>query len=56
MERKDWAVVGLNVALAVGLCALLGLGRVTWDQFIVGLGLLAAPSALAKRSTGDAGK
>lgn len=44
MSKRDIAVVGLNAALLVGLCVLLGVERISWEQFLVGLGLLGAPS------------
>lgn len=49
MTKKDISVLVLNGILLVGLCVLVGLGRVTWEQFLVGLGLLLAPSALGGR-------
>lgn len=52
MKRKDIVVVGLNAVLIVGLCVLVGIGRVTWEQFLAGLGLLLAPSAVGGRHAG----
>lgn len=54
MNNRDWAVVVLNALLLVGLCALLGVGRVSWDQFLIGLGLLGAPSAASLLRRGRA--
>ncbi len=45
MEKKDYVVAALNGLLAVGLVALMAIGRITWEQLLIGLGLLATPSA-----------
>lgn len=50
MMKKDVVVIALNGALAVGLCVLVGLGKVSWEQFLGGLGLLLAPSAFGARA------
>lgn len=46
MDPKDYVVVALNIVLAAGLIALVFAGRITWEQFLVGIGLLAMPSGL----------
>jgi hypothetical protein len=45
MNTKQILVIAGNLALAVGILVLVGLGRITWPEGLAGLGLLAFPSA-----------
>lgn len=45
MSKENLVVVG-NVVLVVGLGVLLGLGKIDWQQFAAGVGLLLAPSVV----------
>lgn len=47
MTKENIVLVG-NLALAGGLLVLVGLGKLDWEQALVGIGLLAVPSALQR--------
>ena len=38
--------IALNALALVGLLVALNLGKVSWEQFLAGLGLLLVPSAV----------
>lgn len=44
MNTSKILIIAGNLVLALGLIVLLGLGRITWEQFGAGLALLAFPS------------
>lgn len=49
MQRKDRAVISISVVVATGLLVLLAMGRITWEQCLIGLGLLGLPSVASIR-------
>lgn len=47
IDTKKLTIV-LNTVLAAGLLVLMGLGKVTWQEVLAGLGFLLVPSVVQR--------
>ena len=45
MNARTAGILLANVVLGVGLLALVGFGKISWTECLVGLGLVLTPSA-----------